>query len=345
LETRAYAVDRTSDGGYILSGSTRPPGLDHLPYIIRLDENGDSLWTKTYGAYRAGGANYVQQTAPDGGYVLTGDIQISETSHYEVFIAKTDADGNSLWLKVYGRGEGYCVQQISDGGYIVTGDAFSAPSADTEVYLLRTDANGDSLWARKYGGTSGENGYSVRETAEGGFIIVGETSSFGAGSGDIFLVRTDPDGNSMWTRTYGDSSWDEGRSILIASDNTYVIAGSISFLDIPVMTLLKTHYDCSGILVSDETFQSRLISTFPNPSSALSRVSFTLESGGFATAAVYDPLGRKVREITRANMRAGNHTLDWDGTDSHGNKVPPGVYLVRIRAADQLAAQKIIRIR
>jgi len=94
-----------------------------------------------------------------------------------------------------------------------------------DVYLLKTDSSGDILWTRTYGGSSSDGGYSVQQTSDGGYIIAGYTYSFGAGSGDVYLLKTDSEGYTLWTRTYGGSELDCGHSVQQTSDGGYVVTG------------------------------------------------------------------------------------------------------------------------
>ena len=93
-----------------------------------------------------------------------------------------------------GSDYGCSVQQTADSGYIVTGwtESFGAGG---DLYLIKTNVSGDTLWTRAYGETVPKVGYSVQQTADGDHVIAGHTYSFGAGSADVYLVKTNPLGN------------------------------------------------------------------------------------------------------------------------------------------------------
>ena len=194
----AYFVQQTSDGGYIVAGVTNSFGAGgHDIFLIKTDASGNLQWAKTYGGTNYDYAYSVQQTS-DGGYIVAGLTTSFGASGYDIFLIKTDGNGNIIWAKTYmGIYEdgAYYVQQTSDGGYILTGYTSSFGAGDYGIFLIKTDANGNIIWTKTYGGTGDEQAYSVKQTSDGGYIVAGRTRSFGAGSWDVFLVKTDANGN------------------------------------------------------------------------------------------------------------------------------------------------------
>jgi len=224
----ASSVQQTSDGGYIVAGRTRSfgAGYDDI-FLIKTDANGNVQWAKTYGGTYNDEAYSVQQTS-DGGYIVAG-ATASFGAGGDILLIKTDADGNIIWAKTYTYGEtsydiAYSVQQTSDGGYIVAGWTESF-GADGNIFLIKTDASGNVQWAKTYGGTGYDRAYSVQQTSDGGYIVAGWTWSFGAGHYDIFLIKTDANGNVVWAKTYGGTDWDYAYSVQQTSDGGYIVAG------------------------------------------------------------------------------------------------------------------------
>jgi hypothetical protein len=191
------AVQQTTDGGYIiLEGG----GFDL--WLIKTDTNGDSLWTQTFGGsgseYAGMSSSSVQQTT-DGGYIITGYTSSYGNGGHDVWLIKTDSDGNEQWNQTFGGsgGEGgNSVQQTTDGGYIITGFTSSYGNG-YDLWLIKTDSDGNEQWNQTFGGSEYEEGYSVQQTTDGGYIITGHTSSYGNGSLDIWLIKTDSQGNSV----------------------------------------------------------------------------------------------------------------------------------------------------
>jgi len=193
----AYSIQQTSDGGYIVAGVTASFGTgDEDVFLLKTDASGNLQWAETFGGVYFDVAYSVQQTS-DGGYIVAGYTYSFGAGSYDVFLLKTDASGNLQWAKTFGGSGGdyaWSVQQTSDGGYIVAGFTGSF-GAGGDVFLLKTDASGNLQWAKTFGGSDYDRTYSVQQTIDGGYIVAGRTSSFGAGGYDAFLLKTDANGN------------------------------------------------------------------------------------------------------------------------------------------------------
>jgi len=249
----AYSVQQTSDGGYIVAGWTYSFGAGGDILLIKTDARGNISWTKTYGGTDDDGAYSVQQTS-DGGYIVVGITYSSSLS--DVFLVKTDASGNVQWTKTYGGTNydlAYSVQQTSDGGYIVAGWTYSF-GAGGDILLIKTDANGNIIWAKTYGGTNDDWAYSVQQTSDGGYIVAGWTYSFGAGSDDILLIKTDASGNVQWAKTYGGTSYDFAYSVQQTSDGGYMVAGLTRSFGAGSDDILLIKTDASGNVQWTKTY-------------------------------------------------------------------------------------------
>jgi hypothetical protein len=194
----AYSVQQTSDGGYIVAGQTYSFGAGNYDvFLVKTDANGDVQWAKTYGGTSSEQAFSVQQTS-DGGYIVAAYTTSFGAGNNDFFFIKTDANGNVQWAKTYGgTNEDWAssVQQTSDGEYIVAGYTASFGAGSYDIFLIKADASGNVQWAKTYGGTSYDYATSVQQTSDGGYIVAGQTYSFGAGGGDFFLIKTDENGN------------------------------------------------------------------------------------------------------------------------------------------------------
>ena len=238
------SVQQTADGGYIVAGYTHSFGGGGPDvYLIKTNSTGDTLWTRTYGGSNSDAGFSVQQTT-DGGYIVAGKTNSFGAGSDDVYLIKTDANGDIVWNRTYGGGswdKGFSVQQTTDGGYIVAGWTWSFGEGECDVYLIKTNSTGDTLWTRTYGGSDYDRGYCVQQTTDGGYIVAGYTRSFGEGGRDVYLIKTYPNGDIVWTRTYGWSGNDEGYSVQQIPGG-YIVAGlTNSFGEDCDVFLIKTN--------------------------------------------------------------------------------------------------------
>ena len=186
-----------------------------------------------------------------------------------------------LWAKEYG-GNVWCfgesVVETDDGGFIAAGhkDNFNR-SVDDGIYVVRTDSNGDTLWTREYGGESDDNAYSIQKTKDGGFVIAGDTRSFGAGNDDVYIIRTDSKGDTLWTKTYGTKENDAAYSVAVTKDGGFILAGETTFLNSPSYSVYLVRTDSAG-----DTLWTKMYSLGDTSSRANSVIQ--TDDGGFALA-------------------------------------------------------------
>lgn len=223
----AYSVRQTTDGGYILAGHTGWRGCEWMCsdfYLVKTDADGDTLWTRAYERPGYDEAYSVEQTS-DGGYVIAGVNAVSSDCSY--YLLKTDANGDTVWTRTSGGTEcdgAHSVQQTTDGGYIIAGFTGSFGAGGRDMYLVKTDEHGDTAWTRTYGGPDWDDAYSVKQTTDGGYVIVGWTGCWSAGGCHMYVVKTDGSGDTLWTRTFGGG----GYSVQQTAEGGYIIAGETS---------------------------------------------------------------------------------------------------------------------
>jgi hypothetical protein len=246
-----YSVQQTADGGYIVAGSIKFSGLNNYDvYLIKTDSLGDTLWTRTYGDDSSDAGMDVRQTT-DGGYIVVGYTVSYGSGKSDVYLIKTDSVGDTLWTKTFGGSGwdwGWSVRQTTDGGYIIAGYTDPYNAGPYDVYLIKTDSLGDMLWTKTFGGSESDYGESVQQTTDGGYIVAGFTRSYGAGRCDVYLIKTDCLGDTLWTKTYGGSLEDYGHSVQQTTDGGYIITGQHS----GDVYLLKT--DPQGVTIWEKTF-------------------------------------------------------------------------------------------
>ena len=230
-EDGGKAIQQTTDGGYIVTGLAFLGAGDYDITLLKLDASGNLQWSKVYGGGAADYGLYVQQTS-DSGYVISGFMSGLGFGAEDVALIKTDANGNTQWMKVYGGAGsdwGDYVEQTSDGGYKVVGYTTSFGAGSYDIYVLKLDSSGSIQWAKTYGGASGEGssqwGISGKTTADGGFMVCANTTSFGSGSNDVLLIKTDNSGAVVWAKTYGGAADEQPRFALETRDHGFSVFG------------------------------------------------------------------------------------------------------------------------
>jgi hypothetical protein len=216
--------------GYVVSGDTASYGQGKTDvYLLKTDLAGNLAWTRTFGGQGTESGIGLCGTG-DGGFLIAGGTNSSGNGEDDVYAVRADRDGESVWEKSYGGTNydySYSACRAGDSsGYVITGYTSSFGSGnDSDVYLMKIDEKGKKLWEKQFGSKGWDVGYSVAAVNDGGYIIAGYTASFGSGKTDIYLIKTDSDGNCRWARTYGGIRDDRATSVIQAKDGGFIVAG------------------------------------------------------------------------------------------------------------------------
>ncbi|MBB6612665.1 T9SS type A sorting domain-containing protein [Pontibacter sp. Tf4] len=258
-----YSANPTSDGGYIVGGSTgsgisgdkTAPSRGGTDYwIVKLDAAGNKEWDKAFGGLDADYFTSVQQTT-DGGYIvggsshngISGDKTEPSRGKPDYWIIKLDAAGNKLWDKTIGGSNDETLTallQTADGGYVLGGMSFSgiggdkteASNGSVDYWIVKLDAAGNKQWDRTLGGSSQDYIRSLIQTSDGAYVAAGEShsgksgdrSEESAGESDYWIVKLDQNGNKLWDKAYGGNSADWFSAILETEEGGYLLTGMTS---------------------------------------------------------------------------------------------------------------------
>jgi hypothetical protein len=241
-----------ADGNTEKRNSTTRHGVGEF-WGTKIDSKADVEWRGYFGGTKNDRAHSVVR-ADDGGFVMAGftestdfDIENSRGS-YDFWAVKVDDKGNLVWENSFGGTGIERAQDIgktADGGFVITGNTFSYDvdisknNGESDIWLIKIDANGIKVWERNFGGSQFEDGQSVTLSKDGGFIIAGNSKSANndlntnAGENDIWLIKTDTQGNLEWQKTFGGAGLDYGFDAIETADGSIVLVGETASEDFP----------------------------------------------------------------------------------------------------------------
>jgi len=227
----AESIHKSHDGNYIISGSrwTRTGDSAHA-YLLKINENLDILWFKTYSSGKAFSVSHQAIETNDKGCAFIGWSSTSNSNPSQMYLVKTDSLGNNLWQKEFGGfnfEEGYALVQTPDSGFILAGDTSPAGSDNYNVYIVKTDKNGTQKWVKSYGTSLFEGATSICNSIDGNYILAGEKSlDVNLENTEGFLMKIDIYGNKIWEKNYGLGNYKDGIwKAKVLNDGSIITAG------------------------------------------------------------------------------------------------------------------------
>ncbi len=358
----AYSLETASDGGFLLFGSyyNTITGSDDF-HLIRLNSDGDTVWTNCYGDSSSEDYCYSGVQTSDGGYIIGGDSYPSGDSLPDIYLIKVNAFGDIIWERVYSDSSYFSCKSITrtlDNGFVITGSKATCDTGHyTNVYVAKFDEYGDTVWTRDYGGCYSEVGYSLVNCPDGGYIITGSTMSFSVGRCDVYILKIDSDGTELWSRNYGSIYDDIGYAIQRTSDEGYVIAG-LTLTDSVNVDVFVIKTDSLGYTVIEENPPAArpediAICAYPNPFNSAVRISVG-EGLRPSRVEVFDINGRLVEEIPVGATLCGRplegqahgpapttREYIWQPEKSLGS----GVYLIKINIDGNEISKRVVYLK
>lgn len=222
------SVIETKDGGYAFVGSTKSYGAGEIDlWLVKTDAYGNLEWHQTFGGPRSDGASAVIET--DSGFVLVGSTRSYGAGETDVWLVKTDVNGKMEWQQTIGGPEIDVIRSFiktADNGFALFGYTSSYGAGGWDSWFVKTDSNGNMEWQQTYGDSKDDAAWSGIQTADdGGYVLIGYTQSYGMGSRDFWMIKTDTSGTPLFNSTFGDIAYDEAWAG-IETDDGFVLAGS-----------------------------------------------------------------------------------------------------------------------
>ncbi len=342
LWTRSYGMHvlgyessilQTIDSGYIITG-TRDESNQYDVYLLKTDFNGNLIWKRTYGGNSFGDHGFSIRQTSDGGYIVTGNHNYFAGG---VCLIKTNSLGDTLWTKVYGADSisatGFSIQITNDTGYIIAGKTQSFGTGTWDVCLIKTDSSGDTLWTKSFGGINHDGSSSVQQTTDGGYIVAGNTNSFGSGNSDAYLIKVDVNGNSGCYEKSTSTIVRTPAIIPVNRTDTDSLAISNTILNsYPAIigngTTITTL--CVDLKV-DEILVDNMFLIYPNPAVDNFTI-LTNEELKNAKVEIYNMLGKKIYSTNLKNSQVLINCKDFLS----------GMYFTSLRIGGQAVIKKLI---
>ncbi|MDF2456378.1 MAG: hypothetical protein K0R51_2371 [Cytophagaceae bacterium] len=246
----AVSVSFFHNGNAVSLSTTNSFNGNNDLLLSKIDEEGNTLWSKTYGGGLSETAVHLERTS-DNGFILLGNTTSFGEGNEDIYIVKTDSIGNIAWSKTYGGSQGDfsgCVKEIPGGGYVIAGRTQSYGEGSDDGYLLKVDSNGDVLWSRSYGTSNNERFYYVDNTNDGGFIISG-IQKYQSNYFDKLVIKVDGSGSIIFSKNFGDANGvgnDAGDCIKQTIDGGYILSGQYRAFGSGGEDLGLTKIDASG---------------------------------------------------------------------------------------------------
>lgn len=320
---------------YGIAGYYKPqPQNNYSSSIITTFSDGTFLNSKLYSISTFGSSCYAIDKTIVPGFILAGGVRITSATA-AILLIRTDPYGDTLWTKIYSlslNDGAFDVKQTQDSGFVITGASYNGLNYD--IFLIKTDSYGNLVWSKLYNYNHDEGSYSIQLTKDGGYIICGSSQLLQGTAYQLYIIKTDQFGDTLWTRTYGGSGTDHGYYINQTKDGGYIIAGTNGSVGNGGAYIIKT--DSLG-LVSTATGFAELnnplqFTLYPNPTNG----EFSIRLKGIANNAsleIYSGAGERLLQRTVCNNTI--ETVDLKGEAQ-------GIYLCVLKTGKQVYYRKLI---
>jgi Secretion system C-terminal sorting domain len=333
----AQSLTNSTDGGLIITGVTKSfsVGEEDL-FILKTTVNGDSLWFKTYGTTGNDGGYGISKTS-DGGYIITGQYNWSD-----MWLLKVDENGDTLWTKTFGGinyDEGISVIETDDHGFIISGSTSSYGAGDLDVYVVKTDSSGNFEWQKTYGGSGYDEGRRIIKR-DNGYLVMGSTDSGVAGEFDYFIIWTDENGDTVQTKTYGDTGEDRCYDVISVGNDYFLIAGSDfnnTTLNDASLLLIYSGNNPSNVNPEFTPSGYNLADAYPNPFNPSTKINYSIPGSGFVSLKVFNVLGKEVATLVNEEKPAGSYQVDFNASG-----LASGIYLYKLQTRNFVETKKMI---
>lgn len=357
----AYSIVQTTDGGFAIAGFTSSINGDVIfnngfndVWVIKLNVWGELIWQKTFGGNNFDESFSIQQTS-DGGFIVAGETYsnngdiTNNQGASDFWVIKLNNNGELQWQKTYGGSQfdtAFSIILNSTGGYVIAGYTKSnngdvvGNNGDYDFWVIKIDDSGNLVWQKALGGTGIEKANSIQQTIDGGYIVVGESSSNNGyvtanlGMSDTWVIKLNANGDLIWQKSFGGSNDDYALRVIQTIDNGYAFVGgtfSNDFdvsgynggLDVWVVKLFPDN------LSNHEVSLVKDISVYPNPTKNFINIFSKKE---IQKIELFDIKGLKIYESKQVNDKVSLENFS------------KGVYVLKIILENgEIISEKVIK--
>jgi hypothetical protein len=223
-----------------------PPGTNLL--LAKADTNGNLEWSRSFGGF-ARDVGHTVIECYEGGIAVVGSTHTYGKGSSDLWLLRTNRTGHPIWNQSYGGTEWdecFDLVECNDGGFAIAGETLSFGNGNADVILVKTDILGNEQWMMTFGGPNDDKGSSIVKCGDGGYAISATTHSFGVGSSDMWLIRTDRHGQLVWSKTFGGLYEDIANSVVLCRDGGFLLVGRTKISSFDPGTLFMVRLDQTG---------------------------------------------------------------------------------------------------
>jgi hypothetical protein len=346
-DEHANSVIPTSDGNYLLVGLTTSYGAGYEDiYVVKTDDTGELIWSRTFGGSYFDKAFMVRETV-DGNYVFVAGIDYYALYPPNTLLAKMNPDGDTIWTSVLGGNSSDACNafvETADGGFMLVGWTMSYTNGEADYYLIKTDQIGQEEWYKHYGGIDRDIGRGIDVTEDGGYIVTGYTTNYGAGADDIYTIKIDINGDSLWATTFGGAEMDQAMMAIQCTDGGYAVFGGTRSMGNGPGDMILIKYNGEQTGISDNGLNLPvgfvLHQNYPNPFNGSTVISFTVPGTDQVSLKIFDLLGREVAQLVEGVPGQGQHQMTFNAAD-----LASGIYVYRLQAGGRVETKKMILVK
>jgi hypothetical protein len=369
-----HSVQQTDDGGFIITGITQSPQDDsQRVWLLRTNELGDTLWTCKYLVGDWSEGKCVLPT-DDGGFIIAGTVEswndnagarLVVPPALEEYLKIRSVEKNIVlrkdMFKMHNESEILNQYPEINTQQVISSETYrdiehyrSVISQEKiiegkDAWLIRTNELGDILWTQIIGGPGWDDIHSLSPTSDGGYVLAGEKYMEKTDSQDIWLIRVNEMGDTLWTTTLGDSSNEVAYDIKQTQDNGYIVTAMKHNreLDVDQTWLLRYGEEASGIEnpIERNPTQFVLDQNFPNPFNSRTIINYKLRMTNKVNLSIYNLLGQQIITLVSEIQNAGSHQVEWNGIDQAGQTVSSGIYLYKLETENDVQMRKMMMIK